>query len=61
MKLATVVEGDHKAPFSIATASREAATPFSGLLHLIMESSFQKIQKEYFSQWTRRPYALFYT
>ena len=34
-KLATIVEGDPKAPFSIATTPkcREVVTPFPGLLH----------------------------
>ena len=36
--LATVVEGEPKAPFSIATTPRvgEGATPFSGLLHFTL-------------------------
>ena len=46
VKLATVVEGDQKAPFSIATTRRcrEGAIPFPGLLlftldkHLILLS-----------------------
>ena len=39
MKLATVVEGDSKAPFSIATTprSRGGATPFPGLLHFTLD------------------------
>ena len=34
VKLTTVVEGDHKAPFSIAT------TPFPGLLHCTLDAYF---------------------
>ena len=40
VKLATIVEGDPKAPFSIATTPRcvgEGATPFPGLLHFTLE------------------------
>ena len=38
-KLATVVEGNQKDPFSIATTSRcrEGATPFPGLLHFTLD------------------------
>ena len=38
--LATVVEGDQKAPFSIATTPkcRGSATPFPGLLHLTLNT-----------------------
>ena len=40
LKLATVVEGDQKAPFSIATTQRyrEGATPFPGLLHFTLDT-----------------------
>ena len=40
VKLATVVEGDQKAPFTIATTlrCREGATPFSGLLHFTQDT-----------------------
>ena len=34
--MATVVEGDQKAPFSIATVG-EGATPFPGLLHFTLD------------------------
>ena len=34
VKLATLVEGEQKAPFSIG----EGATPFSGLLHFTLDS-----------------------
>ena len=39
-KLATVVEGEQKAPFSIATTPRcrEGATPFPGLLHFTLDT-----------------------
>ena len=40
IKLATVVEGDPKAPFSIATTPRcrgGGNTPFSGLLHFTLD------------------------
>ena len=39
VKLATIVEGDPKAPFSIATTPcvGEGATPFPGLLHFTLE------------------------
>ena len=39
-KLATLVEGDPKAPFSIATTPgcRAGATSFSGLLHFILDT-----------------------
>ena len=38
-KLATLVEGDPKAPFSIATTPRcrGGATPFPGLLHFTLD------------------------
>ena len=38
--LATVVEVDPKAPFSIATTPRcrEGATPFPGLLHFTLDT-----------------------
>ena len=38
MIITTVVEGDQKASFSIATTPRcrEGATPFPGLLHLTL-------------------------
>ena len=36
MKLAPVVEGDQKAPFSIG----EGATPFPGLLHFSLDTYF---------------------
>ena len=55
VKLATIVEGDPKAPFSVATTPRCAgATPFPGLLHftldpyLIMLSVKQGDIKNYF-------------
>ena len=41
VKLATLVEGDQKAPFSIATTPRcrwEGATPFSELLHFTLDT-----------------------
>ena len=40
VKLASVVEGYPKAPFSIATTPRcrEGTTPFPGLLHLTLET-----------------------
>ena len=39
VKLATLVEGDLKAPFSIATTPRcrEGATPFPGLLDFTLD------------------------
>ena len=39
VKLVTLVEGDPKAPFSIATTlrCREGATPFPGLLHFTLD------------------------
>ena len=39
VNLATIVEGDQKAPFSIATTPRfrEGATPFPGLLHFTLD------------------------
>ena len=39
VKLGTLVEGDPKAPFLIATTPRcgEGATPFSGLLHFTLD------------------------
>ena len=39
-KLVTVVEGDQKAPFSIATTQRcrEGITPFPGLLHFTLDT-----------------------
>ena len=39
VKLVTVVEGDQKAPFSIASTlrCREGATPFPGLLHFTFD------------------------
>ena len=39
VKLATVVKGDPKAPFSIATTTtpKEGATPFLGLLHFTLD------------------------
>ena len=41
VKFVTVVEGDPKAPFSIATTPRcfgKSATPFLGLLHLTLDT-----------------------
>ena len=40
VKLATVVEGDQKAAFSIATTPSvgEGATPFPGLLHFTLDT-----------------------
>ena len=41
VKLATAVEGDQKALFSIATTHRgvgEGATPFPGLLHFTLDT-----------------------
>ena len=64
VRLSTVVEGNLKAPFSIATTQREGATPFTGLLHftldtyLIMLSAKQGGIKDHFlslwydSTWT---------
>ena len=42
VKLAILVEGDPKAPFSIATTSRcgEGATPLPGLLHFTFDPEF---------------------
>ena len=42
VKLATVVEGNQKAPFSIAIhrGVAEGATPFPGLLHFTLDSYF---------------------
>ena len=37
VKLATVVEGDPKDPFSIVTTLGESATPFPGLLHFTLD------------------------
>ena len=39
VKLATLVEGDPKAPFSIATTPNvgEGASPFPGLLHFTLD------------------------
>ena len=37
VKLATLVEGDTKALFSLATTPREGATQFSGLLHFTLD------------------------
>ena len=39
VKLVTLVEGQPKAPFSIATTPKaaEGATPFSGLLHFTLD------------------------
>ena len=40
-RLATVVEGDQKAPFSIATTPKfrgKGATPFPGLLHFTLDT-----------------------
>ena len=39
VKLATLVEGDPKVPFSIATTPRwrEGAIPFPGLLHFTLD------------------------
>ena len=41
VKLATLVEGDSKAPFSIATTPTvgEGSTPFPGLLHFTLDST----------------------
>ena len=46
--LATVVKGDQKAPFSIATTSRwrEGATPFPGLLHFTLVTYLIMLSKE---------------
>ena len=40
VKLATIVEGDQKASFSIATTPRcrEGTTPFPGLLHFTLDT-----------------------
>ena len=42
IKMATIVEGDQKAPFSIATTSRcggaDGATPFPVLLHYALDT-----------------------
>ena len=41
VKLATVVKGNPKAPFSVATTPRcfgEGAIPFSGLLHFTLDT-----------------------
>ena len=38
LKLATAVEGDPKAPFSVATTPGEGATPFPGLLHFTLDT-----------------------
>ena len=40
VKLATVVKGDQKAPFPIASTPRcrEGATPFPGLLHFTLDT-----------------------
>ena len=40
LKLVTVVQGNQKAPFSIATTlrCREGATPFPGLLHFTLDT-----------------------
>ena len=52
--LATIVEGDQKAPFSIAITPRGGAIPFPGLLHftldlyLIMLSVKQRGMKYHF-------------
>ena len=43
VKLATIVEGDLKAPFSIATTPRlvaEDTTPFTGLVHFTLDPYF---------------------
>ena len=42
VKLAILVKGDLKAPFSIATTlmSRESTTPFPGLLHFTLDPYF---------------------
>ena len=37
IKLATLVEGDLKAPFSIATTPRVGATPLPGLPHFTLD------------------------
>ena len=37
VNLTTLIEGDSKAPFSIATTLREGATPFPGLLHFTLD------------------------
>ena len=39
-KLATVVDDDPKAPFTIATTVREGDTPFSWLLHFTFDPYF---------------------
>ena len=36
--MATVVEGDQKAPFSIATPVGEGTTPSPGLLHFTLDT-----------------------
>ena len=40
VKLATVIKGDQKAPFSVTTRRgvREGATPFPGLLHFTLDT-----------------------
>ncbi len=40
IKLVTVVEGDQKAPFSIAAtrSCREGTTPFPGLIHFTLDT-----------------------
>ena len=40
VKLVTIVKGDQKAPFSIATTPRwgEGATPFSGFLNFTLDT-----------------------
>ena len=38
VKLATVVEGNQKTPFSIATTPKEGTTPFPGLLHFTLDT-----------------------
>ena len=45
VKLATLGEGDPKAPFSIATTPRcrEGATPFPGLLHFTLDPYLIKL------------------
>ena len=37
VKLATLVKGDPKTPFSIATTPKEGTTPFPGLLHFTLD------------------------
>ena len=37
VKLATVVEGNTEAPFSIATTPREGSTPFPGLIRFTLD------------------------